>query len=119
MKTALARYSDEYFVDAMRDELTGFFPDETVTILPNILSKMGTQYFYLSEFEEECNHYNEFKNVSARMILQKLFDAGYIGQHRPREKMDYTVFSYRNPREIFQEDHECILHRGLMRALTI
>lgn len=119
VQTALARYSDEYFVDAMRDELTGFFPDDTVTILPNVLSKMGMRYFYLSEFEDEFSHYDEFKGVSARMILEKLFDAGYIGQHRPREKMDYTVFSYRNPREIFQEDHECILHRGLTRALTI
>lgn len=53
------------------------------------------------------------------MILEKLFNAGYIGQQRPREKKDYTVFSYRNPRESFQEEHECILHRGLMRALTI
>ena len=103
----------------MRDELTGFFPDEVVTHLPDILSKMGTKYFYLSDLENECNHYPEFKDVPARMILEKLFNAGYIGQQRPREKKDYTVFSYRNPRESFQEEHECILHRGLMRALTI
>lgn len=38
---------------------------------------------------------------------------------RPREKGDYTVFSYRNPRETFQDEDECILHRGLTRALTI
>ena len=119
VQAALARYSVEYFVDAMRDELTGFFPDEVVTLLPDILSKMGTKYFYLSDLENECSRYPEFKDVSVRMILEKLFYAGYIGQHRPREKKDYTVFSYRNPRESFQEEHECILHRGLMRALTI
>lgn len=119
VQAALARYSVEYFVDAMRDELTGFFPDEVVTHLPDILSKMGTKYFYLSDLENECNHYPEFKDVPVRMILEKLFNAGYIGQQRPREKKDYTVFSYRNPRESFQEEHECILHRGLMRALTI
>lgn len=119
VQAALSRYSVEYFVDAMRDELTGFFPDEVVTLLPDILSKMGTKYFYLSDLEAECNHYPEFKDVSVRIILEKLFNAGYIGQQRPREKKDYTVFSYRNPRESFQEEHECILHRGLMRALTI
>lgn len=119
VELALGRYSDEYFVDAMRDELTGFFPDEAVTMLPTILSKMGTRYFYLSDFEHECSHYEEFKNVSPRLVLQKLFTAGYIGQHRPREAMDYTVFSYRNSREVFQDNDECIVHRGLTRALTI
>lgn len=119
VQAALARYSVEYFVDAMRDELTGFFPDEAVTLLPDILSKMGTKYFYLSDLERECGYYPEFEAISVRMMLEKLFNAGYIGQQRPREKKDYTVFSYRNPRESFQEEHECILHRGLMRALTI
>ena len=119
VQTALARYSDEYFVDAMRDELTGFFPDSAVTVLPTILSKMGTRYFYLSGFEHECSQYPEFQEVSPRQVLEKLFTAGYIGQHRPREKMDYTVFSYRNLRETFHAEHECILHRGLTRALTI
>lgn len=119
IETALARYSNEYFVDAMRDELTGFFPDNVVTKLPDILIKMGTRYFYLSEFENECSHFSEFEGIPCRVLLEKLFVAGYIGQHRPRERMDYTVFSYRNPRERFQEDHECILHRGLTRALTL
>lgn len=119
VQTALARYSIEYFVDAMRDELTGFFLDDAVTVLPDVLSKMGTKYFYLCDLEKECDNYAIFKDVPVRAMLEKLFNAGYIGQRRPREKKDYIVFSYRNPRESFQEEHECILHRGLMRALTI
>lgn len=119
VQTALEKYSDEYFVEAMRDELTGFFPDDAVTILPSVLSKMGTRYFYLADFEDECSHYPAFDNVPARAVLEKLFKAGYIGQHRPRETMDYTVFSYRNPREVFRPEDECIVHRGLTRALTI
>lgn len=121
IQAALARYSDEYFVDAMRDELTGFFPNEVVTLLPDVLSKMGMRYFYPSEFEKECRNYSEFEGVSPRTVLERLFAAGYIGQHRPREGLDYdyTVFSYRNLREKFNPDHECIVHRGLTRALTI
>lgn len=119
IQTALEKYSDEYFVEAMRDELTGFFPDNAVTNLPSILSKMGSRYFYLADFEKECEYYPEFNGVSARAVLERLFKAGYIGQHRPRENLDYTVFSYRNPREVFRPDDECIVHRGLTRALTI
>lgn len=119
IQSALFSYSNEYFVDAMRDELTGFFPNEAVTVLPDILSRMGRRYFFLSDFEAECKKYTEFNNVSPLHILQRLFASGYIGQHRPRTDMDYTVFSYRNPKEKFDAEHECIVHRGLTRALTI
>ena len=119
IQTALSRYSDDYFVESMRDELTGFFSNDVVTALPEVLSKMGTQFFYASDFSDQCSRNPVFNGVSTNQILEKLFQAGYIGQHRPRERTDYTVFSYRNPREIFQEEHECILHRGLMRGLTI
>ena len=119
VENALYSYSNEYFITAMLDELTGFFPNDVVTMLPNVLTKMGVQYFYLSDFENECFKYPVFNNVVPRLILEKLFAAGYIGQNRPRAKMDYTVFSYRNQHEKFDEDHECIVHRGLMRALTI
>ena len=114
----LRNYSTEYFIDALKDELTGFFPNSFVTKLPNILSKMGYREFYLKDFEEECNNYPEFESISKHDVLEKLFDAGYIGQHRPRENRDYTVFSYRNVRESFVAEHECIIHRGLLRALS-
>lgn len=117
--SALTRYSEEYFLQAMMDELTGFFPNDTVTVLPEILSKMGEKYFYLATFESECKKHPAFHSVSPRLVLKKLFEAGYIGQHRPRANFDYTVFSYRNPFEKFQDDHECVLHRGLMKALAI
>ena len=89
------------------------------TALPDVLSKMGTQFFYPVEFAKQCANCLAFKDVDTNRVLEALFQAGYIGQHRPREKNDYTVFSYRNPREQFQPEHECILHRGLMRGLTI
>jgi len=115
----LSKYSEEYFVDAMRDELTGFFPDGVVTILPDIFMKLGTRNFYAKDFESECKKYSEFKDVEIRLLLGKLFDVGYIGQFRPREPKAYVVFSYRNPRERFNEEHECIIHRGLLRAFTM
>ena len=120
LQTVLEKYSDEYFVDAMEDELTGFFPNEVVTHLPDVLMQMGSQYFYQDQFQKECSNYTAFTGVSTTSILERLFNAGYIGQHRPKTKNDdYTVFSYRNPREKFVPEHECIVHRGLRRALTI
>ena len=119
LQEALTSYSEEYFLGAMRDELTGFFPNDFVTALPSILSKMGSQFFYLETFETECKRFPQYKDISAKDVLERLFNDGYIGQHRPREGRDKTVFSYRNPHERFNPEHECILHRGLTRALNI
>lgn len=119
LQSALYNYSNGYFVPAMLDELTGFFPDEVITVLPSVLSKLGQQYFSVDEFKEECAKHKQFEDVNTTELLEKMFVDGYIGQHRPKERKDYTVFKYRNSRENFIEEHECIIHRGLMRSLTI
>ena len=119
VQAILKNYSTDYFLDALKDELTGFFPNNFVTKLPMILSKIGSRLFYLADFEDECNKYPEFTEISKQDVLECLFSAGYIGQHRPRTNKDYTVFSYRNYNESFVAEHECILHTGLRRALSI
>lgn len=119
LQSILYNFSNDYFVPAMQDELTGFFPDAAVTTLPTVLSNMGQRLFSVQEFRTECSKHKEFDNVDSTELLKKMFSDGYIGQHRPKEKKEFTVFKYRNPREIFIEEHECIVHRGLMRSLTI
>lgn len=119
LQSVLYNFSNSYFVPAMQDELTGFFPDDAVTVLPTVLSKLGQRYFSLEEFSIECEKHKEFNGVDTTQLLTKMFNDGYIGQHRPKERKDYTVFKYRNSRENFIEEHECIVHRGLMRSLTI
>lgn len=117
IQTVLRQYSEDYFIDAMQDELTGFFPDTVVSVLPNILSQLESREFLLSDFQKECDDYPEFSGVSPLAVLDKLFNAGYIGQLRQRDKKDYTVFSYRNPHETFRASDPCLVHRGLIRAL--
>lgn len=119
LQSILYNYSNSYFVSAMQDELTGFFPDTAVTVLPAILSKIGQRYFRTEDFKRECGKHKEFREIDTTELLEKMFNDGYIGQHRPKEKKDYTVFKYRNSRESFVEEHECVIHRGLMRSLTI
>ncbi|KXL52891.1 hypothetical protein CLNEO_19150 [Anaerotignum neopropionicum] len=119
LKAVLYNYSNDYFVASMQDELTGFFSDSIVTTLPTILMKLGQKEFSVTDFKIECSRHKEFEDIDSTDLLKKMFDDGYIGQHRPKEVKEYTVFKYRNPRETFIEEHECIVHRGLMRSLTI
>lgn len=119
LQSILYNYSNDYFVAAMQDELTGFFPDAVITILPDVLAKIGQQHFSVEDFKRECGKHKEFEGINVIDLIKKMFNDGYIGQHRPKEMKDYTIFKYRNPRETFVEEHECIVHRGLMRSLTI
>ena len=84
-----------------------------------MLSKIGQQYFSVEDFSIECRKHKEFENIDPRGLLEKMFNDGYIGQRRPKERKDYTIFKYRNLRETFVDEHECIVHRGLMRSLII
>lgn len=115
----LTDYSENYFLDAMKNELAGFFPDEIVNKLPEIISKLGSQYFYMHDVEKIINADSSLASINVYNLLDKLFNAGYIGQHRPRDIQNYTVFKYRNPHETFHENDECIIHRGLQRALSL
>lgn len=119
VQAVLYNFSEEYFRAAMLDELTGFFPNEAVTALPEILSQLGNKYFYAADFYKACESRIEFQNVNPKDILEKLFKDGYIGQHRKRDGREFTVFRYRNNRENFDEKDECIIHRGLQRTLTV
>lgn len=118
LQSILYKYSNNYFVATMQDELTGFFPDDVVTNLPMVLSQMGMN-FSVEDFKIACGKHKEFSSINPTELLTRMFNDGYIGQHRPKETKDYTVFKYRNPRETFVETDECIVHRGLMRSLSI
>lgn len=118
-ETLLTDYSENYFLGAMKNELAGFFPDEVVNKLPDLMSRLGSQYFYIRDVEKVASTDSQFKNVDIYDLLDTLFNAGYIGQHRQRDVQNYTVFKYRNPYETFHRDDECIIHRGLQRALSL
>ena len=121
LKTILSNYSKGYFYDAMTDELAGFFSGHVVRTLPQVLGQLRSHCFYLAAFDEECKKRPEFENISAAAILKRLFDCGFVGQYRSiaGRDTDYVVFSYRNQRERFIETDQCIVHRGLQRALTL
>lgn len=57
--------------------------------------------------------------MNLKNMLEELFKDGYIGQHRQKADKEITVFRYRNHRENFDEKDECIIHRGLQRALIV
>jgi len=123
----LYSYSENYFVDEMKDDLTGSLKDETISQLPNIFLSMretmeDQRRFQMSDFEAACQSYVIANSPSE--ILGALFERGYIGQFRKKPRKgapDYErpVFKYINKTEPFIASDDCYIHRGLIRAFNM
>ena len=118
----LRRYSEEYFVTHMQDELTGFLPDCAINELQSVITKIGCRRFSYKTFSDEITRHNEFSGVSADTVLKLLFDRGYIGQFRKRPdhpKEEFLFQTHINPSEKYEKDDDCLIHRGLTRAFYV
>lgn len=118
----LKKYSEDYFYPYMLDELTGFLPDSAINELRSVISKMGMRRFSRNLFESEMKKHSAFNNIIAEDVLKLLFERGYIGQYRKRPEHPKEEFLFQvhiNPDEIYERDDDCLIHRGLLRAIGI
>ena len=120
-KEIVARYSEDYFIAEMKDELTGFFPDACITVLPQILSIMERSKFTVKHFTETMSEFRELEYVNADALLKHLFSCGYIGQVKYGGLHDQSMvcFKHINPRMSFDARYDCLIHRGLRKALNL
>ena len=117
LNTVANGYSKNYFIGEMRDELTGLLNDTIVTAIPGILSSMGTRKFREADFEAR----SELKDLgyTAHQILETMYNAGYIGQIRNRDGKKKLSFRHFNPYDRYNAKDECIVHRGITKAVNI
>lgn len=121
-KQLLKKYSEDYFVIHMQDELTGFLPDEAINELQSVISKIGSRRFSYKIFAEEMSKHEEFGDVLPENVLKLLFERGYIGQYRKRPdhpKEEFLFQTHINPSERYEKEDDCLLHRGLTRAFGV
>ena len=121
-KQLLKKYSEDYFVIHMQDELTGFLPDEAINELQSVISKIGSRRFSYKMFAEEMSKHEEFGDVLPENVLKLLFERGYIGQYRKRPdhpKEEFLFQTHINPNEKYEKEDDCVLHRGLIRAFGV
>lgn len=121
-KLLLKKYSEDYFVIHMQDELTGFLPDEAINELQSVISKIGSRRFSYKIFAEEMSKHEEFGDVLPENVLKLLFERGYIGQYRKRPdhpKEEFLFQTHINPSEKYEKEDDCVLHRGLIRAFGV
>lgn len=130
IETVLRDYSNEYFIEEMKNELSGFFEDETIIYLPQVMQKIGGSDFTFNEFKRAVEQFVGSKEIGYyKALLLTLFENGYIGQvvemrdYNKEYKKEFmkkqAIFKHKKPTIRINYDCKFSLHKGLYRALNI
>ncbi len=124
MQNVLKVYSNQYFIEEMKNELSGFIDDELIVSIPSIFRRLGGRAFGLTEINKLSNEQCSKREISiddSKMLLMYLFEAGYIGQLVTSGKSTKrsVIFKYRNPTARIDYYQQFITHQGLHRGLGV
>lgn len=124
LRNALKSYSRDYFIEEMKNEITGFINDEYINILPSVLQKIGSRSFSFYEFHRMMAEQSstDVKESDIKYLLLLLFESGYVGHllSNTRSKSGKSViFKYRNVNSQIDYTQRFLTHKGLYKGLGI
>lgn len=123
MTKALKIYSKDYFIEEMKNEITGFIDDKLIINLPSVFTKVGRNAFFLVGLKEIINEQSSDKIYTEndiKYLLQLLFEAGYVGQIvKGNNRKESVIFKYRNTTANIDFSQKFIIHQGLHKGLGI
>ena len=117
-------YSNKYFIEEMKNELSGFINDELIISIPSVFRRLGGRAFDVVELNRLTNEQNLKKNVTVeetKAQLMYLFEAGYVGQllSNGGNGKQSVIFKYRNPTARIDYYQKFITHKGLHSGLGV
>ena len=123
-QNALKVYSNKYFIEEMKNELSGFISDELIVSIPSVFRRLGGRAFDVAELNRLTNQQNVKKEVTieeTKLELMYLFEAGYVGQllSGGGTSKQSVVFKYRNPTARIDYYQRFITHKGLHSGLGV
>ncbi|MGR3742066.1 P-loop ATPase, Sll1717 family [Companilactobacillus sp. DQM5] len=124
---AIKAYSKDYFIEEMKNEVSGFVSENLITLLPTIFQRLGSNRFSLGEFKRnfEMQSTTKIQNENeVKLLLALLFEAGYIGQlienkTKRNRQTSSVIFKYRNPGSQVDYSQKFIIHMGIQEGLGI
>ena len=123
IRKALKTYSREYFIEEMKNELSGYIEDEIINAVPSLFQRIGSRSFTVTELDKVLNDqiYKEETSLSiTKQLLLVLFESGYIGQLIPTNRnTGSVVFKYRNTGANVDFSQKFLIHRGVQRGLGV
>ncbi len=123
VNNALKLYSRDYFIEEMKNELSGYIDDEIVRVLPTVFQRIGSKAITYEELKKSMIEQlpkQKIEESDLRQLLLVLFESGYMGQlmvgNRDRESV---VFKHRNPSAIIDYSQRFLIHKGIQRGLGV
>ena len=120
-------FSEEYFMDEVKDELTGHFNDEFIRDLSDILYKLPEDRFSYNTWREIVLRHNEsFDDSLVNDSLKRMYEFGFIGLINLSHSLDTVQKRIdETPIYIFEKTYikfstkNCsyCLHRGIRKGL--
>lgn len=121
MLNGARKYSIEYFLPEIQDELVGFLPQDHIAVLISLISATGKRTLLYSELQDlveaRDNRVPHDFNLSA--ALSALYECSAVGVIKSNRGNDTYSFKYRNRFSDFGMAQRLILHRGVWRALNL
>ena len=77
IQNALKIYSKEYFIEEMKNEITGFIDDNLINILPSVFRKIGQNTFSVGELKKAVNEQstsNEYSDSDINYLLKHIYN---------------------------------------------
>lgn len=119
VKSGSRKYSIDYFLPEIKDELDGYCSVEEIDAIFSAISALRERELSYAEFKTAfIDAGGEDSRVDE--ILRTLFDCSAIGnvQHRNGGNTHYT-FCYRNRQSKFTKAERILLHKGLWKSLNL
>jgi hypothetical protein len=119
--TALGRYSHDYLVPEIRNEVSRLPDSKGAIAALTALQLLGQREFGLQELRVVIARDERFRGVEVSKALGRLFDCSAVGNLRRGEgSASYRfTFRFRNPEAQFNPNDRVVVHRGLLKALNL
>ena len=125
----LRDYSTDYFLEEMKNELSGFICDEAISNIPLIFTKLGRTNFSFDTFKEVTSSVLSNKDDEFfKTFIYLLFEYGYVGQVvitksydkklKRNTKKSNAIFKHKRPTSTLDLNNKLVIHKGLYKALN-
>jgi hypothetical protein len=112
---AVKKYSQEYFWNEIKDELSGYVPCNQISMIYNLFRDLGKKEFSLGDLEATAQKRGDMADLNLKNVLKVLYDCGAIslkltsGKYQCKWKNggDFDVFQ------------RMCLHRATYKALCL
>ena len=121
IKDGIRKYSIEYFLPEIRNELCGFVDQTTVALGLDLLTSFGRGQFHIAQLRDYCADDQRFVDFELERFLERLFECSALGNMRETEgwSKPYFTFKYRNRSASLNIREKVRIHHGLWKGLGL